>query len=180
MPLPSWSFLFHLLDMISILLIFILLPIFSLCIRLCTYFITRLEAPAGRKDKFIFASELPTECWEPSNPTCSWIIFRRKPSGQALFPLAAYNLWLTVNTSVAAAPQLRLWCLDEHGKSTTLTQLNEYSPTLVSYCCITNYQQLIDLKQCIFISSQFYKSEVWHSMPGFSAQDNTVLKSRCC
>lgn len=40
---------------------------------------------------------------------------------------------------------------------------------LVFSCCVTNYLKISDLQHSC-VSSQFYMSEVWHRIAGFSAQ----------
>lgn len=113
MSLPLISFWFHIPDVISLALIFFVLDSFSDCP------IAILEAPEGRKAKFIFASELAAECWEPRIPLIAELYSEGTPAG-SLQPKT------DINTSVAVATDLRLWCQDKCGKSTTPTQLNIY------------------------------------------------------
>lgn len=62
-----------------------------------------------------------------------------------------------------------------HSKKLQIT----YMPyVLVFLCCIIHHHKF-SLKQHPFRSSQFYQSEDWHGVAGFSAQGITKLKSSC-
>lgn len=83
-----------------------------------------LEAPEGRKAKFIFASELAAECSEPRIPLIAELYSEgtRWPGS----PAGSLQPKTDINTRVAVATDLRPWCQDKCGKSTTPTQLNIY------------------------------------------------------
>lgn len=75
---------------------------------LCAGLILQLEAPESRKAKFIFASHQQQSAGNQALPLAAELC-----SEGTLYPgsppVGVCNLRLTVNTSVAAAPLLRLW-----------------------------------------------------------------------
>lgn len=51
---------------------------------------------------------------------------------------------------------------------------------VVYYCCATNYHEIRCLKQCPFITSQFFQSEVQQRLGGLSARVSQIKESAGC